>query len=65
MRTHVEVDETALAEVMALGRFPTKKEAINTALSELARTLKRKELLTLRGKVRWEGDLKVLRTRRA
>jgi Arc/MetJ family transcription regulator len=65
MRTHVELDETALQQVMALGRYPSKKAAVNSALVELVRALKRKKLLSLRGKVRWEGDLDALRRRRA
>lgn len=65
MRTHVELDDQLLTQVVQLGHFPTKKAAINAALSEFARTLKRRELLALRGKVDWRGNLDDLRSPRA
>jgi Arc/MetJ family transcription regulator len=64
MRTHIELDDKTLNQVMRLGKFETKKAAINTALSEFARSLKRKELLNLGGSIRWEGNLDVLRANR-
>jgi len=64
MKTHVEVDDDLLQEVLRLGSFETKKAAINAALVELSKSLKRRELLALRGKVRWHGDLDQLRTAR-
>lgn len=57
MRTHLDLDETLLDEVISLGAFPTKRAAVTTALEQLAQRLKRRELSALRGKVAWEGDL--------
>lgn len=64
MKTHVEVDDELLEEVIRLGAFGTKKAAINAALVELSKALKRRQLLALRGKVRWQGDLEQLRAAR-
>jgi Arc/MetJ family transcription regulator len=64
MRTHIELDEHLLTQVQNLGRFTTKKAAVNTALAEYAKRLKRRQLLELRGKVHWEGDLDRLRASR-
>jgi len=64
MRTHLELDDTLLNQVIQLGRFSTKKAAVNAALSEYAKLLKRRKLLELRGKVAWEGDLEQLRASR-
>ena len=64
MRTHVELDDVVLGQVMRLGGFASKKEAVNTALAEMANSLKRRALLNLRGKVLWQGDLKELRETR-
>ena len=64
MYTHVQVDESTLAQVMALGAFASKKAAINTALAELSKALKRRELLAQRGKLPWTGDLNALRENR-
>ena len=64
MKTHIELDDALLAEVFKLGGFATKKAAVNTALAEYVRMLKRRELLALRGKIPWEGDLKEMRADR-
>jgi Arc/MetJ family transcription regulator len=64
MRTHVELDGDVLDQVMSLGNFASKKAAVNAALAELSRALMRRQLLGLRGKVAWQGDLDALRTTR-
>jgi len=62
MKTHVDVDAAVLQEVMRIGNFSSKKTAINTALAEYLRKLKRLDLLAMRGNVPWVGDLDALRT---
>jgi Arc/MetJ family transcription regulator len=64
MRTHIELDADVLDQVMDLGHFSSKKAAVNAALTELSRALKRRQLLALRGKVQWTGDLNALRSAR-
>ncbi len=64
MKTHIELDDELLEQVFRLGGFATKKAAVNTALAEYANLLKRRELLAMRGHVRWEGDLAALRADR-
>ena len=64
MRTHVDLDEALLDQVVQLGHFPTKKAAIQAALVEFVKTLKRRELLALRGQMSWQGDLDQLRATR-
>jgi hypothetical protein len=39
-----------------------KKETVNHALKKLIKLEKRKKLLSLRGKVAWEGNLDEMRT---
>lgn len=63
MASHIDLDEALVRQVIHLGRFTTKKAAVNAALAEYARLLKRRQLLELRGKVRWEGDLDEMRRR--
>lgn len=65
MRTHVEPNDQLIAQVLQLGHFPTKKAAIHAALAEFVKTLKRQQLLALRGKVNWQGDLDQLRSTRS
>jgi Arc/MetJ family transcription regulator len=64
MRTHVELDDEVLDQVMDLGQYPSKKMALNTALVELAKLLKRRQLLELQGAIAWTGDLNALRQSR-
>lgn len=64
VKTHIELDDDLLEQVFELGGFATKKAAVNTALAEYAKLLKRRELLAMRGEVRWEGDLAALRADR-
>lgn len=64
MKTHIDLDDTLLEQVFQLGGFATKKAAVNTALAEYAKLLKRRELLEMRGKISWEGDLNEMRADR-
>ncbi|MDE2449193.1 MAG: type II toxin-antitoxin system VapB family antitoxin [Gammaproteobacteria bacterium] len=64
MKTHVDVDAAVLDEVIRMGNFSSKKTAINAALAEYLRKLKRLDLLAMRGNVPWVGDLDALRADR-
>ncbi len=64
MKTHIELDDDLLEEVFRMGRFSTKKAAVNAALAEYARLLKRRELLTMQGTVPWTGNLDAQRAER-
>lgn len=64
MKTHVDIDDGVLQEVMRMGHFGSKKTAINTALAEYLRRLKRLDLLAMRGNVPWIGDVDALRADR-
>ncbi|MDQ3753013.1 MAG: type II toxin-antitoxin system VapB family antitoxin [Actinomycetota bacterium] len=57
MRTNIEIDDEVLEEVRQLTGIKTKREAVDLALRELVARHRRLEILTLRGKVHWEGDL--------
>lgn len=61
---HIDLDESLVAEVMRLGRYSTKKAAVNAALAEYVRVLKRRQLLELRGKMPWDGSLERMRERK-
>ena len=65
MRTHIELDEQLISQAIQLGHYSTKKAAIHAALIELVNTLKRQQLLAVRGKVDWHGDLAQLRENRS
>lgn len=63
-RTNIELDEKVLREAMELTKMKTKKEVVNFAISELVKKLKRKKILELEGKVKWEGNLDEMREER-
>lgn len=60
-RTNIELDEELVSEALKLTHLKTKKALVNYALKELVRKVKRKNLLHLEGKVRWEGNLYKMR----
>ena len=65
VRTNVDIDESACAEVMRRYQPPTKREAINFALRTLAaEPASVDEACAMRG-IGWEGDLDLMRTTRS
>jgi Arc/MetJ family transcription regulator len=61
MRTNIDIDDDLLADVMERSDAKTKKEAVEMALQLFRRMLAQRDLLELRGKVKWDGDLDELR----
>jgi Arc/MetJ family transcription regulator len=64
MRTTLNIDDEALEAAMKLSGGRTKTEVVNEALRRFARAKRRLQLLDLRGKVEWEGNIDDLRKRR-
>ena len=64
LRTNIELDEKLVNEAMKLTRRRTKKDVVNYALEELVRKRKRKKLLDLEGRVKWDGKLGEMRKSR-
>ncbi len=64
MRTTLNLDDQTLKEAMDYAEGQTKTEIINKALRSFVRGKRQKELLKLRGKVDWQGDIDELRKRR-
>jgi len=63
-RTNIELDDHLVSEGLAVYQCKSKRELVHLALTELLKREKRKEILTLRGQVTWEGELTELRRRR-
>lgn len=64
MRMTLNIDDEALEAAMRLSNGRTKAEVVNEALRRFAAAKHRRELLDLRGKVEWEGNIDDLRKRR-
>ena len=65
MRTNIDIDDQVLREAQRLTGARTKREAVDIALRDLVARHRRVDILRLRGKVRWEGDLETSRVGRA
>ena len=62
-RTNIDIDDTACAAVMHRYGLPTKRDAVNFALRELAAELSVERARELKGSG-WDADLDQLRTAR-
>jgi Arc/MetJ family transcription regulator len=63
-RTNIDLDDRLVEEGLRVFKCKTKKELIHLALQELLKTEKRKEILKLQGRLKWEGDLEETRRSR-
>ena len=64
MRTTLNLDDVAIDAAMKVSEGRTKTEVVNEALRRFARAKRRRQLLDLRGKVEWVGNVDELRKRR-
>jgi len=64
MRTTLNIDDEALEAAMKVADGRTKTEVVNEALRRFAQAKRRRELLNLRGRVEWQGNIDDLRKRR-
>jgi Arc/MetJ family transcription regulator len=62
MRTNIDIDDKLLKEAMKYVKVSSKKDLVNHALDELIRLEKRKKLMSLKGKINWEGNLDEMRS---
>lgn len=61
MRTNIDINDTLLKEVMKFSKAKTKKAAIDEALKLYVKLAKQKQILDLKGKVNWDGNLDEMR----
>ena len=64
-RTNVVLDDKLVAECQRLTKIKTRRALIDHALQELLRREHQKKILELKGRVKWEGELKEWRKARA
>jgi Arc/MetJ family transcription regulator len=62
MRTNIDLDDKLMQQAIKLSNLRTKKEVVQEALKKYVAWMKRKELLSLKGRVTWEGNLKEMRS---
>jgi Arc/MetJ family transcription regulator len=61
MRTNIVIDDNLMAEAIELSQLKTKKAVVETGLRLLIRIKKQERIKSLRGKLKWDGDLEKMR----
>jgi Arc/MetJ family transcription regulator len=62
MRTNIELDDALVEQALYLSQIKTKKEVVQEALKNYVAWMKKKQLIGLKGEVKWEGHLKEMRS---
>ena len=62
MRTNIVIDDKLMADALKATGLQTKKEAVEEGLKALIRLKKQEDIRSLKGKLKWEGDLDEMRT---
>ena len=64
MRTNIVIDDDLMADALKATGLGTKREAVEQGLKLLVRQNKQQSIRKLRGKLKWEGDLDEMRSRK-
>ena len=56
MKTSIDIDQTLLDKALQLSGLPSKKAVVHAALTQYVQMLHQKELVKLRGKLKWSSD---------
>jgi Arc/MetJ family transcription regulator len=62
MRTNIDIDDSLVNQAIKLSKLKTKREVVQEALKNYVIYMKKRELLSLKGHVKWEGNLKEMRS---
>lgn len=61
MRTNIVIDDKLMAEAMKASGASTKKAVVELGLQALVRQRALTELASMRGKIKWVGNLEAMR----
>ncbi len=61
MRTNIIIDDELMSEAMTLSQLKTKKAVVETGLKLLVQMKKQERIKSLRGKLKWDGELDAMR----
>ena len=62
MRTNIVIDDTLMRDALKATGLRTKKEAVELGLQTLVRLNQQAAIKRLRGKLKWDGDLRESRS---
>ena len=57
MRTNIEIDDELLQQALRVSGLKTKRAVVEAGLRMLLRLKRQEDVLSLAGKVHWEGNL--------
>ena len=63
MRTNIEIDDSLMADALKATGLTTKKETVELGLKVLIKLNKQASVRSLRGKLKWEGNLEDMRSK--
>jgi Arc/MetJ family transcription regulator len=61
MRTNIVIDDDLMAQALIATGLETKKEVVEQGLKLLIKRSKQQSIRSLRGKIKWEGNLDEMR----
>jgi Arc/MetJ family transcription regulator len=61
-RTNIELDVDLVKMVMEITQIKTIREVVHHSLKEIIKINQRKDILKLKGRVQWEGNLDEMRS---
>ena len=62
MRTNILIDDDLMSAAMIATGAKSKKEAVEMGLKALVRLNRQQSIRQFKGKLKWDGDLDVMRT---
>lgn len=62
MRTNIVIDDKLMSDALKATGLQTKKEAVEEGLKALIRLKKQADIRSLKGRLKWEGDLDDMRS---
>jgi len=62
MRTNIVIDDELMDEALKLSKTKTKREVVELGLKALIMLKKQENMKQFKGKLKWTGDLKGMRT---
>lgn len=62
MRTNIVIDDKLMELALKITGLTTKKEVVEEGLKALIKIRSQAKLKSLRGKLKWEGDIEKMRT---
>lgn len=62
MRTNIVIDDDLMNNAIIASGLKTKREAVELGLKILINLKKQEDIKSLRGKLKWDGNLEEMRT---